>query len=200
MKGLTNFISDIRNCKSKEAEVKRIQKELANIRGKFKSDKGLEGYQKKKYVCKLLFMFLLGQEIDIGYQEAINLMASIKYSEKHIGYLYVSVLGTPSDALSRSLVTAIKNHIRSRIAINVSLALQAVANIGSEIMAQELGQEIPSILMNRSMDDSVRQNAALSWLKLIRLQPALFIGYIIVMLLLYTSFPVVIRLYSIYRF
>ena len=30
MRGLAVFISDIRNCKSKEAEVKRINKELAN--------------------------------------------------------------------------------------------------------------------------------------------------------------------------
>ena len=57
MRGLTVFISDIRNCKgegegreglcghsfiiskgkSKEAERKRINKELANIRSKFKS-------------------------------------------------------------------------------------------------------------------------------------------------------------------
>ena len=34
MRGLAVFISDIRNCKSKEAEVKRINKELANIRSK----------------------------------------------------------------------------------------------------------------------------------------------------------------------
>ena len=32
MRGLAVFISDIRNCKSKEAEIKRINKELANIR------------------------------------------------------------------------------------------------------------------------------------------------------------------------
>ena len=56
MRGLAVFISDIRNCKSKEAEVKRINKELANIRSKFKGDKTLDGYQKKKYVCKLLFI------------------------------------------------------------------------------------------------------------------------------------------------
>ena len=31
MRGLAVFISDIRNCKSKEAEIKRINKELANI-------------------------------------------------------------------------------------------------------------------------------------------------------------------------
>ena len=41
MRGLAVFISDIRNCKSKEAEVKRINKELANIRSKFKGDKTL---------------------------------------------------------------------------------------------------------------------------------------------------------------
>ena len=40
MRGLAVFISDIRNCKSKEAEVKRINKELANIRSKFKVSKG----------------------------------------------------------------------------------------------------------------------------------------------------------------
>ena len=176
MKGLTKFIGDIRSCKSKEAEVKRIQKELSNIRGKFKTDKGLEGYQKKKYVCKLLFMFLLGTDIDFGFQEAINLLSSVKYSEKHIGYLFLSVLGTPTTEMSRSVMQAIRNDLRSRIAVNVSLALQAVANIGSEMMAQDLGQEIPQILMNRTMDDSVRQNAALSWLKLIRVQPALFLG------------------------
>ncbi len=61
MRGLAVFISDIRNCKSKEAEIKRINKELANIRSKFKGDKTLDGYQKKKYVCKLLFIFLLGK-------------------------------------------------------------------------------------------------------------------------------------------
>lgn len=70
--------------KSKEAEVKRINKELANIRSKFKGDKTLDGYQKKKYVCKLLFIFLLGHDIDFGFMEAVNLLSSNKYSEKQI--------------------------------------------------------------------------------------------------------------------
>ena len=103
----------LRNCKSKEAEVKRINKELANIRSKFKvgvslhrffvfgkeylaldvvkisilltqGDKTLDGYQKKKYVCKLLFIFLLGHDIDFGQMEAVNLLSSNKYTEKQI--------------------------------------------------------------------------------------------------------------------
>lgn len=70
--------------KSKEAEIKRINKELANIRSNFKGDKTLDGYKKKKYVCKLLFIFLLGHDIDFGHMEAVNLLSSNKYSEKQI--------------------------------------------------------------------------------------------------------------------
>lgn len=79
--------------KSKEAEIKRINKELANIRSKFKGDKTLDGYQKKKYVCKLLFIFLLGHDIDFGHMEAVNLLSSNKYSEKQIVSIIVCVIG-----------------------------------------------------------------------------------------------------------
>lgn len=47
-------------------------------------DRQLDGYGKKKYVCKLLFIFLLGVDIDFGYMEAVNLLSSIKYTEKQI--------------------------------------------------------------------------------------------------------------------
>jgi hypothetical protein len=53
-------------------------------RSKFKGDKTLDGYQKKKYVCKLLFIFLLGHDIDFGHMEAVNLLSSNKYTEKQI--------------------------------------------------------------------------------------------------------------------
>lgn len=44
----------------------------------------LDGYQKKKYVCKLVFIFLLGNDIDFGQQEAVNLLSSVRFSEKQI--------------------------------------------------------------------------------------------------------------------
>ena len=44
----------------------------------------MDGYQKKKYVCKLLFIFLLGHDIDFGQMEAVNLLSSNKYTEKQI--------------------------------------------------------------------------------------------------------------------
>lgn len=52
MRGLVQFIADLRNARARELEEKRINKELANIRTKFK-DGNLSGYHKKKYVCKV---------------------------------------------------------------------------------------------------------------------------------------------------
>ena len=58
-------------------------------------DKQLDGYQKKKYVCKLLFIFLLGNDIDFGHMEAVNLLSSNRYTEKQIVSVAVcQILGT----------------------------------------------------------------------------------------------------------
>jgi len=168
MRGLAVFISDIRNCKSKEAEIKRINKELANIRSKFKGDKTLDGYQKKKYVCKLLFIFLLGHDIDFGHMEAVNLLSSNKYSEKQIGYLFISVLVNTNSDLIKLIIQSIKNDLTSRNPIHVNLAMQCIANIGSKEMAEAFGYEIPKLLVSGDTMDVVKQSAALCLLRLFR--------------------------------
>jgi AP-2 complex subunit alpha len=168
MRGLAVFISDIRNCKSKEAELKRINKELANIRSKFKGDKTLDGYQKKKYVCKLLFIFLLGHDIDFGYMEAVNLLSSNKYTEKQIGYLFISVLINLNSDLIKLIIQSIKNDIQSRNPVHVNLALQCIANIGSRDMCEAFADDLPKLLTSGDTVDSVKQSAALCLLKLFR--------------------------------
>ncbi|KAH9424230.1 AP-2 complex subunit alpha-2 [Dermatophagoides pteronyssinus] len=173
MRGLAVFISDIRNCKSKEAEIKRINKELANIRNKFKGDKTLDGYQKKKYVCKLLFIFLLGHDIDFGHMEAVNLLSSNKYSEKQIGFLFISVLMNANSDLMKLIIQSIKNDLNSRNPIHVNLALQCIANIGSREMAESFGNEIPRLLVTGDTIDVVKQSAALCLLRLYREMPDL---------------------------
>ncbi|XP_053218488.1 AP-2 complex subunit alpha-1 isoform X7 [Podarcis raffonei] len=173
MRGLAVFISDIRNCKSKEAEIKRINKELANIRSKFKGDKALDGYSKKKYVCKLLFIFLLGHDIDFGHMEAVNLLSSNKYTEKQIGYLFISVLVNCNSELIRLINNAIKNDLASRNPTFMCLALHCIANVGSREMAEAFASEIPRILVAGDTMDSVKQSAALCLLRLYKTSPDL---------------------------
>ncbi|XP_061878106.1 AP-2 complex subunit alpha-2-like isoform X2 [Entelurus aequoreus] len=173
MRGLAVFISDIRNCKSKEAEIKRINKELANIRSKFKGDKALDGYSKKKYVCKLLFIFLLGHDIDFGHMEAVNLLSSNKYTEKQIGYLFISVLVNSNSDLISLINNAIKNDLGSRNPTFMNLALHCIANVGSREMAEAFASEIPRILVAGDTMDSVKQSAALCLLRLNKTSPDL---------------------------
>uniref|UniRef100_A0AAQ5X3P9 AP-2 complex subunit alpha n=1 Tax=Amphiprion ocellaris TaxID=80972 RepID=A0AAQ5X3P9_AMPOC len=160
-------------CKSKEAEIKRINKELANIRSKFKGDKALDGYSKKKYVCKLLFIFLLGHDIDFGHMEAVNLLSSNKYTEKQIGYLFISVLVNSNSDLIRLINNGIKNDLASRNPTFMNLALHCIANVGSREMAEAFAFEIPSILVAGDTMDSVKQSAALCLLRLNRTSPDL---------------------------
>lgn len=102
MHGLSVYITDIRNCKqkikklhfkveffktkkkgqSKDKEEKRVSKELAKIRKKFKENKDIDGYNRRKYVSKLVYTYMLGYEIDFGFMEAVALLSSIKFQEK----------------------------------------------------------------------------------------------------------------------
>lgn len=96
-RGLQNFISDIRNCQSKEDERARVDKELANIRQKFAASSSLSSYQKKKYVWKLCYIYMLGYDIDFGHIELISLLSSTKFQEKSVGYMGVALLLKPGE-------------------------------------------------------------------------------------------------------
>ena len=47
-------------------------------------DGQLDGRQKKKYLSKIVFTYILGYDVDVGHMEAVNLISSPKYSEKQI--------------------------------------------------------------------------------------------------------------------
>ena len=47
-RGLHNFIRDLKNAATPDKEAKRVAEELAKIRAKFRGDKELDAYSKKK--------------------------------------------------------------------------------------------------------------------------------------------------------
>jgi len=67
IRGLAIFIGDIRSCPTKADEEKRVSFEMAKIRQKFQQ-KGISGYDKKKYVWKLIYAHILGYEVDFGHE------------------------------------------------------------------------------------------------------------------------------------
>jgi AP-2 complex subunit alpha len=147
MRGLTVFIADIRNCTSKDAEQKRVLKEMAKIREKFSSTRrGLSSYDKKKYVWKLLYMHMLGYEVDFGYRDAVYLICSPKYTEKYTGYVSATLLLTSSSPELEIVTNAIRNDISSQDEIDQSMALATVGNLGGKFLATELGRDVEKLL------------------------------------------------------
>jgi len=131
MRGLVSFIADLRNARARDLGEKRIDKELANIRQKFKAG-NLNGYQRKKHVCKLLYIYILGWNVDFRHLEAVNLVSATKYSEKQIGYLAVTLVLHEQHELLHLVVNSIRKDLVDHNELNNCLALHAIANVGGK--------------------------------------------------------------------
>lgn len=45
---------------------------------------GLSVYEKKKYVWKMLYIYMLGYDVDFGHMETVALISAPKYAEKQV--------------------------------------------------------------------------------------------------------------------
>jgi len=147
MRGLISFIADLRNARARDVEEKRINKELANIRQKFKGG-SLGGYDRKKYVCKLLYIYILGFDVDFGHLEAVNLISASKYSEKQIGYLAVTLFLHEQHELLHLVVNSIRKDLSGDNEIYNCLALHAIASVGSREMGDALAEDVHRLLIS----------------------------------------------------
>ncbi|KAK9676898.1 hypothetical protein RND81_11G108600 [Saponaria officinalis] len=171
MRGLSMFISDIRNCQNKEQERLRVDKELGNIRTKFKSDKGVSHTEKKKYVWKMLYIFMLGYDVEFGHMEAVSLISAPKYPEKQVGYIVTSCLLNENHDFLRLAINTVRNDIIGRNETFQCLALTLVGNIGGREFSESLSPDVQKLLMSSSCRPLVRKKAALCLLRLFRKNP-----------------------------
>ncbi|KZV42618.1 AP-2 complex subunit alpha-1 [Dorcoceras hygrometricum] len=208
MRGLSVFISDIRNCQNKEQERLRVDKELGNLRTRFKNEKaslsllnafqncslavlllqcmvgfeyvssgmtckpqGLTHYEKKKYVWKMLYIYMLGYDVDFGHMEAVSLISAPKYPEKQVGYIVTSCLLNENHDFLRLAINTVRNDIIGRNETFQCLALTLVGNIGGREFAESLAPDVQKLLISSSVRPLVRKKAALCLLRLYRKNP-----------------------------
>ncbi|KAL4384977.1 hypothetical protein GQ457_15G028160 [Hibiscus cannabinus] len=171
MRGLSIFISDIRNCPNKDQERSRVDKELGNIRNRFKKEKGLTPYGKKKYVWKMLYIYMLGYDVDFGHMEAVSLISAPKYPEKQVGYIVTSCLLNENHDFLRLAINTVRNDIIGRNETSQCLALTLVGNIGGREFAESLAPDVQKLILSSSCRPLVRKKAALCLLRLFRKIP-----------------------------
>uniref|UniRef100_A0A060TA02 AP-2 complex subunit alpha n=1 Tax=Blastobotrys adeninivorans TaxID=409370 RepID=A0A060TA02_BLAAD len=170
MKGLVQFIADLRSARAREAEVKRVNQELANIRQKFR-DSNLSGYNKKKYVCKLIYMYILGYEIDFGHSEFVSLLSSSKYSEKQVGYLAISLFLNENSPMLDMVLNSTRKDLQSLNDLDTCMALNCIATVGGATMAHALADDVFKLLISPTSPNFVRKKAALTLVRLYRKAP-----------------------------
>lgn len=171
MRGLSVFISDVRNCHNKEQERLRVDKELGNIRTRFKNEKGLSPYEKKKYVWKMLYIHMLGYDVDFGHMETVSLISAPKYPEKQVGYIVTSCLLNENNDFLRMVINTVRNDIIGRNETYQCLALTMVGNIGGKEFSESLAPDVQKLLISSSCRPVVRKKAALCLLRLYRKNP-----------------------------
>jgi AP-2 complex subunit alpha len=146
----------------------RVDKEMANVRAAFTSGK-MTPYDRKKYVWKLVYVNMMGYDVDFGHVEMINLLSQPTYAEKLVGYMATSVLMKNTDPQITLVVQAIKNDLQSTLDPVQCLALCAIANIGGKELADSVAGDVQRILLSRSIFPVVRKKAALCLLRLARI-------------------------------
>ncbi|XP_055836296.1 AP-2 complex subunit alpha-1-like isoform X2 [Solanum dulcamara] len=171
MRGLSVFISSIRNCQNKELERLCVDKELGNLRTRFKNEKGLTPYEKKKYVWKMLYIHMLGYDVDFGHMEAVSLISAPKYPEKQVGYIVTSCLLNENHDFLRLAINTVRNDIVGRNETFQCLALTLVGNIGGRDFAESLAPDVQKLLISSSCRPLVRKKAALCLVRLFRKNP-----------------------------
>ena len=138
----------------------------------------MSGYDKKKYVWKLIYMHILGYDVDFGHEESLNLINAHKFSEKCTGYIATGImLNEKSDQkLFERVMNAIKVDLTCGNEVCEALALATVGNIGSE----ELAHELSDIVMQKAFNESracpvyVRKRACLALLSFLKRRRSIF--------------------------
>ncbi|KAI5958090.1 hypothetical protein KGF57_002898 [Candida theae] len=134
MKGLDNFIVDLRNSKDQEEEYKKIRAEANAIQNKFQSSTTLNISQKKKYICKLVYIFISGypELINFGLDESIELIKSSAFGDKKLGYLAVSILLNNESPKSNSLFTP-KEHLNHILDVVHPILIEDLRSTNEEV-------------------------------------------------------------------
>ncbi|KAF2300727.1 hypothetical protein GH714_015364 [Hevea brasiliensis] len=132
---------------------------------------GLTPYEKKKYVWKMLYIYMLGYDVDFGHMEAVSLISAPKYPEKQVGYIVTSCLLNENHDFLRLAINTVRNDIIGRNETFQCLALTMVGNIGGREFAESLAADVQKLLISSSYRPLVRKKAALCLLRLYRKNP-----------------------------
>ncbi|CRH00961.1 AP-2 complex subunit alpha, putative [Plasmodium relictum] len=145
IKGLYYFIDEVRNCKSKEDEERKVLQEIVKIKKKF-NEKNITNYKRKKYIWKLIYCHILGYGISLSYLDIIKLISSNNFSDKYCGYTALSLLIDENNEMLNMMVSTIKSDIKNSDEKINFLALHFICHKINSLIVENLYEDILHIV------------------------------------------------------
>ena len=171
IQNLKVFIADTRACTNKEEETKLVETTKQEIRKRFSETSKISGADKKASIWKLVYVKLLGYEVDFSFDKIIDLLGSKDNSEKYTGYVSLSLL-VPEDneAIYETCVGIVRADLSSENQLYQSFALSMIGCLAPKTLAGALVKDIMKLALGDSGSISmfVRKKALLALLRIFR--------------------------------
>lgn len=119
-------------------------------------------------MLKLLYIYMLGYDIEFGHTMVVSLINATKFEEKQVGYTATAVLLNESHEFLRMVINSVREDIIGKFEHNQCLALALVANVGGREFSDSIAPDVQRILCSPTCLPVVRKKAALCLLRLYR--------------------------------
>ena len=97
-------------------------------------------------MLKLLYMYMLGYDIEFGHTMVVSLINATKFEEKQVGYTATAVLLNESHEFLRMVINSVREDIIGKFEHNQCLALALVANVGGREFSDSIAPDVQRIL------------------------------------------------------
>ncbi len=171
---IRQLIKRVRACKTAEEERSVINKESAEIRN---ASRDINNPHKARDLCKAIYMQMMGYQTSFMQLSCINLLASKDFQEKRIAYSALSLVCDYSSEVLLLATASIKKDLEnSESPESISLALNAIGDICTKDMCNELGMTVSNLL--NSNNPNIKKKAACASTYIIRKSPELIENFI----------------------
>ena len=157
-KELSELITDIGECRSKQQEDKIMKRERLILKDLI-SKPNATSQQKKEYLIRSIYLEMLGHDASFAYLFAVNLTQDKNIMNKRVGYLACSLLLNSESEFYILLVASLQKDLQSENWLEVYIALGAIAHFSNSLIIQAVSEPVIKLMDHK--EAKIRKKVAM---------------------------------------
>ena len=149
-KELSQLISEIGECRSKQQEDKIMIKEKEILK-ELISKPNATLRQRKEYLIRAIYLEMLGHDASFSYLYAVNLTQDKNVMNKRVGYLACSLLLDSESEFYILLVASLQKDLQSDNWLEVCMALGAIAHFSNSLIIQAVSEPVIKLMTHKNI-------------------------------------------------